>query len=110
MLVRFRPLAPLDSVNIAVWATRAITSILRQAVPGTERTLNMTKKERLQIYESFFHQMNVYCTTMNQEKLRDAVALIDQWSYAHRCGNGEYTEHEQKKIVDNVVSRMKEFK
>lgn len=70
----------------------------------------MTKKERLKIYESFFHQMNVHCITMNQAKITEAVGLIDSWSYAHRCGNGEYTEYEQKKIVDKVVLKMKEFK
>lgn len=54
--------------------------------------------------------MNVHCITMNQAKITEAVGLIDSWSYAHRCGNGEYTEYEQKKIVDKVVLKMKEFK
>lgn len=70
----------------------------------------MTKLERLKIYEEFFHQINVYCITMNNDKVSEAVHLINQWSYAHRCGNGEHTPHEQKKAVEQVINRMKEFK
>lgn len=69
----------------------------------------MTKLERLKIYESFFHSINVHCITMNNEKIKDAVSLIDKWSYAHRQGNGEPTEYQQKKMVDSVVKKMKEF-
>lgn len=70
----------------------------------------MTKLERLKIYESFFHQVNVYCITMNNEKIQEAVGLIDRWSYAHRMGNGEFSDREQKKIVDRVVKIMGEWK
>ena len=70
----------------------------------------MTKQERLKIYEGFFHQMNVYCITMNNEKIREAVHLIDRWSYAHRQGNGELTEFEQKKAVEHVIEKMRDFK
>ncbi len=69
----------------------------------------MTKSERLKIYESFFHKINVHCITMNNEKIREAVSLIDKWSYAHRQGNGEPTEYQQKKMVESVIKKMKEF-
>ncbi len=70
----------------------------------------MTKKERLQIYESFFHQININCITMNQPKLAEAIRLIDSWSCAHRRGNGEPSEYEQKKMVETVIIKMKEYK
>lgn len=70
----------------------------------------MTKLERLKIYESFFHQINVYCITMNEDKIRDAVGLINSWSYSHRQGNGEPTEYEQKKMVEFVIEKMADFK
>lgn len=69
----------------------------------------MRKEDRLAIYEKFFHQINVYCITMNQEKIKDAVSLINSWSYAHRIGNGEHSEYQQKKIVENVIKKMDEF-
>lgn len=70
----------------------------------------MKQSERLKIYEQFFHQINVYCVTMNQEKVAEAVALIDKWSYAHRMGNGELTDQEQKKVVESVIEKMRNFK
>lgn len=69
----------------------------------------MTKLERLKIYESFFHQINVYCITMNNDKIREAVGLIDSWSYAHRAGNGELSTSEQKRQVESVINKMKEY-
>ena len=70
----------------------------------------MTKANRLKIYESFFHRINLHCLTMRSDKVADAVSLIDAWSYAHRSGNGELTDAQQKKQVEHVINRMKEFK
>lgn len=69
----------------------------------------MTKKERLEIYEKFFHRINVHCITMNQAKISEAVGLIDSWSYAHRCGNGENSDHQQKMKVEHVIGKMRDF-
>lgn len=69
----------------------------------------MTNKERLKAYESFFHSINMHCITMNNEKIKEAVSLIDSWSYAHRVGNGEHSPHRQQKIVDSVIKKMKDF-
>lgn len=69
----------------------------------------MTKAERLLIYENFFHKVNSHCITMNNAKITEAVSLINNWSYAHRQGNGEPTDHQQKKMVEFVIQRMDEF-
>lgn len=69
----------------------------------------MTKADRLEIYESFFHKINLHVVCMNNEKVRDAVSLIDSWSYAHRRGNGALSDKEQKKMVEDVITKMKEF-
>jgi len=37
------------------------------------------------------------------------VCLMDSWSYAHRCGNGELSERQQRKLVDAVVRRMEKY-
>ena len=70
----------------------------------------MTKNDRLIAYEAFFHKINAHVLTLNHDKIRDAVTLIDSWSYAHRCGNGELSDYQQQKQIDHVVQRMKEFK
>lgn len=69
----------------------------------------MTNKERLKIYESFFHQINVYCITMNNDKMQEAIGLIDRWSYAHRAGNGELSDRQVKKNVESAVRNMERF-
>lgn len=69
----------------------------------------MTKADRLEIYESFFHKINLHVVCMNNEKISDAVHIIDSWSYAHRQGNGAFSDKEQKKMVENVINKMKEF-
>lgn len=69
----------------------------------------MKQVDRLKIYENFFHKINVYCITMNTDKIREAVGLIDNWSYAHRCGNGEYSSVEQRRAIDHIIKKMQEF-
>lgn len=69
----------------------------------------MTKEERCDIYEKFFHRINMMCISMNGTRISDAISLIDSWSYAHRTGNGEYTEEEQQQIVERVIERMSKF-
>lgn len=69
----------------------------------------MTNKQRLKIYEQFFHKINIYCTTMNGEKVKDAVGLIDSWSYCHRCGNGQLSNRQQQQLIDSVVKKMEDF-
>jgi hypothetical protein len=69
----------------------------------------MNNQQRLRIYEQFFHKINLHCITMNTEKIKDAIGLIDSWSYSHRVGNGTFTEKEQRKIIDSAIKRMEEF-
>jgi hypothetical protein len=69
----------------------------------------MRQKDRLKIYESFFHKINMAVTTFDQDRVRQAVYLIDDWSYAHRVGNGEPPPREQQAIVDRVVKKMEDF-
>jgi hypothetical protein len=74
------------------------------------RESEMTLKEKVQIYESFFHQIQLhYAVTMNQGKVLDALNIIDSWSYAHRVGNGQLSDKEQQRMIDKVAERMKEF-
>lgn len=69
----------------------------------------MNQKEELLIYRRFFHKMSLYALVMNNEKVTEGVSLISQWSYAHRSGNGEPTEYEQKQQVNYVIEKMEEF-
>lgn len=60
-------------------------------------------------YERFLHalQMNVE-VTMNNENVRSLLRNACRWSYAHRIGNGEYSDKEQNEIVENAFRRLLE--
>jgi len=63
----------------------------------------------MRVYEQFMHQVQMYALVHNQLKLNEAITLMCDWSYAHRVGNGEYSERQQQRIVDQVVARMEKF-
>lgn len=69
----------------------------------------MNQKEELNIYRQFFHRMDMYNKTFNTEKIREGVGLMSQYSYAHRCGNGELSSYAQRLEVVKVIEQMKEF-
>lgn len=69
----------------------------------------MDGMERLQIYEDFFHKMQYANIGCREDRIIEAVNIIFDWSYAHRQGNGEYTEEEQQAMIDRHIERMKNF-
>jgi hypothetical protein len=46
---------------------------------------------------------------MNGDKVREMISAICSWSYAHRCGNGEYSEEEQQKLIDKSFEKIKQL-
>lgn len=76
---------------------------------GIKRNITFTNDEKLKIYEGFFHKINIYCTCMKNEKIADAISLIDSWSYSHRVGNGVLSEEKQQELVDNYIKKMQEY-
>lgn len=66
-------------------------------------------KKKVEIYERFFHQIQLYCISMNNAKVGEAVELIRNWSYAHRIGNGELSEEEVQEMIDNYIKRIDEW-
>lgn len=69
----------------------------------------MTNKERLRFYEGFFHSISMAAQGHNNERVREAINIIVDWSYAHRCGNGELSDHEQQTMIDTQILNMREF-
>ena len=71
----------------------------------------MTIKEKVKIYEDFFHQMQMHIEVVpNQTKVNEALGIISSWSYSHRIGNGELTNKMQKKLINSQTKRMKDYK
>ena len=64
-------------------------------------------KARIQKYEEFLHAINTYAAiVIDGEKVRKLIDNACSWSYAHRVGNGEYTDREQQDIIDSRFDRL----
>ncbi len=71
------------------------------------QTKNPTQKEKIEMYEGFLHDVNMYCVCCCHEKIKKLVANADSWSYAHRCGSGSMTEKEQQRNINNAFWRLR---
>ena len=57
-------------------------------------------KEKCYMYEGFLHDINLYAeVVMDEIAVRNLIDNACNWSYAHRVGNGEYSEEEQDEII-----------
>lgn len=63
-----------------------------------------------EVFRAAFHYINTHAAiTMNGDKVREMISAICSWSYAHRCGNGEYSEKEQQELVDHAFEKIKQL-
>ena len=58
-----------------------------------------TLKEKVKMYEQFLHDVQMYSVCGRGDLIQALVNNACSWSYAHRVGNGEYSDKEQDKIV-----------
>lgn len=65
-------------------------------------------KAKVRKYEDFLHAINYAMVACNHERIRKLMDNAFNWSYAHRVGNGEYTDEEQQTIVDHATERLTE--
>lgn len=64
-------------------------------------------REKVQVYEQLLHKMQLNAeVVMDHEVVGDLIRNICSWSYAHRRGNGEYSEAEQDAIVRHAFDRL----
>lgn len=65
--------------------------------------VNMSKqptlKEKVERYEQFLDNLALYADTGNTQFLQDLINNASDWSYAHRAGNGEYSDKKQDEII-----------
>ena len=66
-----------------------------------------TLKEKIAVYERLLHDIQFHRdVTMNNAAVIDLLSKIGNWSYAHRCGNGEYNEKEQQELIDHAFWQL----
>ena len=63
-----------------------------------------------EVFRAAFHYIQLHAAvTMNSDKVGEMISAICSWSYAHRCGNGEYSEEEQQELVDRAFEKIKQL-
>jgi hypothetical protein len=62
---------------------------------------------KTKVYEQLMHDIQMYsCVSLNPEKLQRLIRIVCDWSYAHRAGNGEYTDEEQEQLINKQFRRL----
>jgi hypothetical protein len=65
-------------------------------------------REKVKVYEKVFHDIQMFTSiTGDMSAMRHAIAIINEWSFAHRSGNGELTEEEQAAHIQKQFERLK---
>lgn len=62
---------------------------------------NPTLKEKVKMYEDFLHKINISVMCCDNLAVQELVHNADMWSYMHRCGNGEPSEREQRRMINS---------
>jgi hypothetical protein len=63
-----------------------------------------------EVFRRVFHHINTHAAiTMNAEKMQEIIGAICSWSYAHRVGNGEYSDEEQQAVIDRAFDKIKQI-
>lgn len=65
--------------------------------------------EKVYMYEGLLHDIQMFsAVVMDGKKVGKLIDNINSWSYAHRCGNGEYSEEEQQAIIDKAFKKLRD--
>ena len=63
-------------------------------------------KEKIVMYERYLHALSIMCTCTDNFGAKELVTNADIWSYAHRVSNGELSDDEQQKVIDNAFWKL----
>lgn len=65
-----------------------------------------TLKQKVEMYENFLHKINSFIVCGESDGIRELVSNADNWSYAHRVGNGELSDKKQQQAIDNAFYKL----
>ena len=69
-------------------------------------TKTPTLKEKVAQYESFLHKINSFIVSCNNDGISELIQNADNWSYSHRVGNGEPSDREQQRMINNAFWKL----
>jgi hypothetical protein len=67
---------------------------------------NPTLKQKVEEYEKFLHNINLMMIAGSSKGIKQLLENADNWSYAHRIGNGTYSEKEQQEIINKAFWKL----
>jgi hypothetical protein len=65
-----------------------------------------SNKEKIIIYESYLHLLQLYVEMGATDSIGKLLRNACDWSYAHRFGNGELSENEQKELINKKFNNL----
>ena len=66
----------------------------------------LTADQKVLVYEEFLHKINSFIICGESEGIKELIQNADNWSYAHRSGNGEISEEEQESRINNAFWKL----
>jgi len=70
-----------------------------------------TQKQKIEMYEGLLHDINSSAAiAMRAEDVQRLIRNICDWSYAHRQGNGELTDKQQRNLINGAFWRLRNRK
>ena len=66
---------------------------------------NPNQKEKISMYESFLHRINMFIISSNNEGIKELIENADNWSYAHR--SGEFlTDKQRQRMINDMFQKL----
>lgn len=66
-----------------------------------------TLRQKVEQYEELLHKIQLYSdVACDSEVVNDLIRNICNWSYAHRCGNGELSDKQQQQLINNAFVNL----
>lgn len=67
-----------------------------------------TTRDKIKTYEGLLHDIQMYAeVVLNGEAVKKLIHNICSWSYAHRAGNGEFSEDEQERMITKAFLNLR---
>ena len=75
------------------------TEDLYKIIAGLQKKVNQ--------YERFLHSLQLHAEVcLDHEGTKKLISNACSWSYAHRRGNGEYTDEEQDAMINASFNKL----
>jgi hypothetical protein len=65
-----------------------------------------TRNQKIQVYENLLHRLSLARLAGNADAINKILDRADNWSYAHRSGNGALSDRQQKQLIKSAFWRL----